>query len=327
MNSTMGAVLHDESSESSLPSWMENFKQTTDVGRGIKPKQVLLIDSDSEDDEPDVAKSQPLAAIDHVVVDMTQQELNKNTLLGSQREKGRMVKGEEVNTANGERPAAVATPSGATQQENTGDCTQQEALKRETTIKAMEPKIADASWLPVVAPDRMNTSKMLLELQSNDVVAGSTDLSGDSGTIGRILIRTAQEAGENRQKAELDLKGLIYSMTPVEYPGTLMVLHMGPSEAKVECIYDSFVQLREDKRFSDEGAAKIKEWLDEDDDTEVGPAQEGIEVQEVGKTASGPKKKGGAAAARPKKGQGGILAPTKGVKKKAAQRKRAPRKK
>lgn len=65
-------------------------------------------------------------------------------------------------------------------------------------------------------------------------------------------------------------------MTPVEFPGTLMVLNIGASDARVETIYDSFIQLREDKRFSDEGAVKLQEWLDEDldDDVSLVPGEE-----------------------------------------------------
>ena len=55
-----------------------------------------------------------------------------------------------------------------------------------------------------------------------------------------------------------------------------MVLNIGASDARVETIYDSFIQLREDKRFSDEGAVKLQEWLDEDldDDVSLVPGEE-----------------------------------------------------
>jgi len=70
--------------------------------------------------------------------------------------------------------------------------------------------------------------------------------------------------------------GALYGMTPVEFPGTLMVLNIGAQDARVETIYDSFIQLREDKRFSDEGAMKLQEWLDEDmdDDVSLVPGEE-----------------------------------------------------
>lgn len=59
------------------------------------------------------------------------------------------------------------------------------------------------STLPVVFPDKISQAKVLLELESNGEVHGATDLSGDSGAIGRVLVSGQPGA----QQVQIDLKG------------------------------------------------------------------------------------------------------------------------
>lgn len=229
------------SSDSSLPSWLEeqNASRQGEAGAVTSKatkKSMILIDSDSDSD------------------DIPQ-----------------MIKGAEKTVAKSEQDAkppeagTVVLDSSSMQQASQVTATGTNTNKQ-TTLNT----IVNSTSATVVIPDKLPMSKLILELESNDAVAGTTDLSGDSGVIGRMLLRKiAAESGTN-DCMELDLKGSIYNMTPVEYPGTIMVLNFTGSEAKVEGITDMFIQLREDKRFSnDEYAENLKQWLDDEDDDDT----------------------------------------------------------
>eukprot|EP00889_Picochlorum_renovo_P005938 jgi/Picre1/32968/NNA_008295.t1 len=154
------------------------------------------------------------------------------------------------------------------------------------TTAATLNDIVDANSVTVRLPDKMPVQKMLMELESHDML-WTTDLSGDSGAIGRMLLRKTREV-----------------------PGTIMVLNFTGSEAKVESISDRFIQLREDKRFSnEEDAAKLKEWLEDDENDSQ---TEGNQNAHLGtETASASQKK----------------AENGGARKKPAVKKAAPRRK
>ena len=70
---------------------------------------------------------------------------------------------------------------------------------------------------------------------------GSSDLSGDSGAGGRLITSkmeaSAVDGGTDGDGANyqlhLDLKGALYAATLVPAPGTLCVVSVGPTEAKV----------------------------------------------------------------------------------------------
>jgi hypothetical protein len=168
-----------------------------------------------------------------------------------------------------------------------------------------------AKSVNVMVPDKLPTAKLIMELESGkDTIAGATDLSGDTGAIGRVLRRAVTIHGEKEDSTvvchELDLKGRIYSVTPVEFPGTIMVLNFTGDEARIESLTDTFIQLREDMRFrSEENEEKMKQWLQEDDD-DTDPV--GTQGAGIGKTPQGRGGKGG-------------------VKAKSAAAKRAPAKK
>jgi hypothetical protein len=155
--------------------------------------------------------------------------------------------------------------------------------------------------ISVVVPDRLPGGKLIMELETNDAIAGATDLSGDTGAIGRILKRTMAAAdGESTLDShELDLKGRLYTVTPVEFPGTIMVLNFTGNEAKVESFMEYFVQLREDTRFrSEENEEKMRAWLEEDDDNDEvsgagGKGAKGIKTKPRPKAKPKPKPKPG----------------------------------
>jgi len=191
----------------------------------------------------------------------------------------------------------------------------------------MAPKKASPGAIPnnsnklsvnVMVPDKLPGSKLLLELETTkDTIAGATDMSGDTGAIGRILQRSiATAGGESTVEChELDLKGRMYTVTPAQFPGTIMVLNFQGEDAKIEMITDSFVQLREDMRFrSDENEKAMQAWLEDDDDDD----------ESGGPTAA---KGGGRAKAKAKKPAAKKPAAKKPAAKKPAAKRKVPAKK
>ncbi|KAG7674864.1 hypothetical protein KSW81_002374 [Nannochloris sp. 'desiccata'] len=216
--------------------------------------------------------------------------------------------------------AGPSQPAGATQRQ-----TQTTATARPTGLPV------SSSCLPVVIPDRIPQIKVLLELESTDELHGATDLSGDSGAIGRVLVSNISSSGggasgsgtqqQHQQQLQIDLKGVLYNATVVPCPMTMAIVNIGPTEAKIESLFSEYVQLREDARFSGEmGAADGFGGLLGDDDedehyNEAGEREEGGGAN----GAAGAKKKGvakGKAGAGGKKGGGVARKPrASGVKK------------
>lgn len=283
-----------DSSDSSLPSWLEeqNASRQGDTGGGVtsRPRKVkmILIDSDSSDSDGD----NPIPKKKKEDEPQTQPEHDaKSKVL-------------ETSTVLPETPS--------TQQ--LSQTTVTTSKNKDSTLKAM----VNSNSATVVIPDKLPMEKLIFELESNDAIAGTTDLSGDSGVIGRMLFRkiATSERG-TMESMELDLKGSIYNMTPVQFPGTIMVMNFTGSEAKVEGITDMFIQLREDKRFAnDEYAENLKQWLEDDDDNDIvllkgGPPEppknpRGAKQQQTKKKqARGVRKKPAATAKKTGAGRGG----------------------
>lgn len=285
-------LIQDDSSDSSLPSWLEEQgrqKRERDVVSNGKDV-MILIDTDSDSEEI----QKPSTSVK-----------GDGTIKLDSASEGKMTQ-ESTPLEDSHAAVLLTQPSIKTKTAVAGP-------KNTGTAAATLNDIVDANSVTVRLPDKMPVQKMLMELESHDTLAGTTDLSGDSGAIGRMLLRKTREGDTTIERMELDLKGCIYSVTPVEYPGTIMVLNFTGSEAKVESISDTFIQLREDKRFSnEEDAAKLKEWLEDDDNDSQ---TEGNQNANVGtETASASQKRGS------KK-------PAGGARKKPIAKKAAPRRK
>ncbi|KAL8151239.1 hypothetical protein V2J09_021047 [Rumex salicifolius] len=109
-----------------------------------------------------------------------------------------------------------------------------------------------SSMLPLVIPDRVQRSKVLVECEG-----GSIDLSGDVGAVGRVIV-SGNPTGDREML--LDLKGTIYRTTIVPsmtfcvvcsslFPSShlyymYLYVSVGPSEAKIEAITNDFIQLK-----------------------------------------------------------------------------------
>lgn len=280
-------IIQDDSSDSSLPSWLEEQgrqKRERDVVSNGKDV-MILIDTDSDSEE--------------IQKPSTSTKLDEKIKVDSASE-GKMTQ-EDSHAA-----VLLTQPSITTKAAVAG-------TKNASTAAAMLKEIVDANSVTVKFPDKIPVQKMLMELESHDTLTGTTDLSGDSGAIGRMLVRKVKEGDTTMERVEMDLKGSIYSVTPVQYPGTIMVLNFTGSEAKVESISDTFIQLREDKRFSnEEDAAKLKEWLEDDDNDS--------------QTEGNPNGSGGMENASTSQKKGGKK-PGAGVRKKPIAKKAAPRRK
>jgi hypothetical protein len=179
--------------------------------------------------------------------------------------------------------------------------------------------------IPVVLPERLSNLKLLMELESSASAAvhGATDLSGDSGAIGRFMV--ARGSGGGRQ-VQVDLKGVLYNATLVPSSGTMAIVNIGQTEAKIEALFSEYAQLREDTRFADAmGDAAMAMLSDGEDEDPAGQvAERGEEGPGNGKNVSGGKKgagtgKGrGGGAAGGKRALGGTRKPRGGGVKKAA---------
>lgn len=190
-----------------------------------------------------------------------------------------------------------------------------------------KPKSAPAptkniSSIPVMIPDKLSQLKVLIELESKDEIHGATDLSGDSGSIGRLIVNPS-----NKQ-VQIDLKGILYNATRVSTPMTMAVVNISQIDAKVECIFNDFLQLREDATFAQvmgAGSTALFDGLlggDDEDDERYGAAAGDDEKGDS--NAGGKKKKVPAGVSAKGKGRGGASG-SGGTKRKPAGGARKPR--
>ncbi|GIL44606.1 hypothetical protein Vafri_2130 [Volvox africanus] len=142
----------------------------------------------------------------------------------------------------------------------------------------------EAGKLPIMLPEKLNRNKVLLELPaapaSGEHYHGAADLSGDSGAVGRIVVVGAGASGKGATAAggsdgaalqlQVDLKGVMYNAWVLPLATTALVLNIGPTEAKVESLFNDFIRLREavDPCSADEdgGDARLAYLLDGDDE-------------------------------------------------------------
>ncbi|PSC69861.1 DNA-binding BIN4-like isoform B [Micractinium conductrix] len=204
-------------------------------------------------------------------------------------------------TSRGRPPVAAAAAAAAAGPSGAGDDSQAPSQAPPAsqatggTAQKRAPAVlhAPTSRMDVVLPEKLPQIKMLVELErgGSDDVHGVTDLSGDSGAIGRLMIGGSKE----EPQLQLDVKGVLYNATVVPCPATIALINMGQSEAKVECLFTEFVQLREDTRFSFNDADQLGGLVEGDDDGNYVDGGDGGAGE--GAAAGGAKKGRGKAAA------------------------------
>jgi hypothetical protein len=271
-----------DSSESDLPSWLDDDKleqqtqqeaDTLEIGRpsrrgkaqqGSKgTPMIYLLSSESEDELPLTQRDSREGA------QTSRRKSGQSKLMHTQSDP--LTQQDTQELGDGVNPDGTPKCTQGTQQSALKQaCTGQGSIRKTKESPSGGVKGEKRSAIDVIIPEKLPGSKLVLELESHDdTIAGATDLSGDTGAIGRLLKRSVATGDGSSPKEcyELDLKGRIYSVSPVEFPGTIMVLNFTGDEARVESLTDAFLQLREDTRFrSEEEELKLKQWLQDDDD-------------------------------------------------------------
>mmetsp|Transcript_33309 Transcript_33309/g.94381 ORF Transcript_33309/g.94381 Transcript_33309/m.94381 type:complete len:479 (+) Transcript_33309:331-1767(+) len=206
--------------------------------------------------------------------------------------------GEEKPVATLQASAAGAKPAGTPKADSKGKPGDAPPTPIPPGLEAAKGEV------PVIIPEKINRSKLLVELESKQGPEGlsSADLSGDAGAVGRLIVGSAQDG---KQELHVDLKGVMYSATLVPAPGTLCVVSVGPTEAKVEAMVTAFAQLREESTLG--MAETVMEgdlnFLDLDEDDYTPAIQEKAGNGSLAGTAPGKatgQKKGGASNPRAK---------------------------
>jgi len=227
-----------------------------------------------------------------------------------------------------------------------------EVAMRDSSAKEEDISVVEAAVLPAQAsdaikgevplmlPEKPNRSRILVEVEDRQGADGlsSADLSGDTGAVGRLIV--GERFNNSCYDVHVDLKGALYGATMAPAPGTMCVVSVGASEAKVEAMVSAFMQLKEESTLAMAEAVMEGDltFADEDDDylhtgaAGAKPKHEGnaqsrqdappsAKVKAKAKTKGKPKALKPAAkskAPRPKQARGGAGKSAGGVSKRAA---------
>lgn len=121
---------------------------------------------------------------------------------------------------------------------------------------------ASAGELPLILPDRLPPAKLIVELEDGGD-GGRTDLTGDAGVVGRVLVDASADGGG---AVRLDLKGTLYAATLVPCVGTLAVVNVTGDAARVEAVARSFAVLTPEAGGGDDDRGDLFAGADDDDD-------------------------------------------------------------
>uniref|UniRef100_A0A7S3XCX9 DNA-binding protein BIN4 n=1 Tax=Picocystis salinarum TaxID=88271 RepID=A0A7S3XCX9_9CHLO len=223
-------------SEEDEPDWMRNHAQKK------KPQRVVWTDDSDPEDILELKK-----------VLGKQEEDAKDAKGAEERKKGKAVREQVAKPEQQTKPVVeedkqmVEMPS---KEEG------KEAIKTAGTKEVM-------TRLPIILPEKISRNKVLVECSGQD--GSATDLSGDHGAVGRIVV-TGEKGKED---VALDLKGTIYSLS-IAPSCTMCVLGLTGSELKVEAMVNDFVQLREQTNLFDGevGQGNYQGLFEGDDDEE-----------------------------------------------------------
>jgi hypothetical protein len=212
-NKTNPVIAGSDDDDSPLPSWLGQPKPS---GKG----NTTLIDSDSDSDDVKEVIS-PVKLISPSKQPPKPQEEDIGTaaaITATATATDAGVKKPTPASTKKPTPAKKKTPTPAKQNTKTDPTTNgagPSQIPGATTAPA-RPAVGglpvSSSCIPVVIPDRIPQIKVLLELESTDELHGATDLSGDSGAIGRVLVSNisggASGSGtQQQQQLQIDLKG------------------------------------------------------------------------------------------------------------------------
>ncbi|KXZ56279.1 hypothetical protein GPECTOR_1g244 [Gonium pectorale] len=156
--------------------------------------------------------------------------------------------------------------------------------------------------IPIMLPEKLNRNKVLMELPpppsgSDGHGHGVADLSGDAGAVGRVIVLAGGKGAAggscsgSEVQLQVDLKGVVYNAWVLPLAGSAMVLNIGPTEAKVESLFNDFIRLREapDQFGVQQDGGELAYLLDGGDDNyQIGEEGEGEDA--AAKPAKGAKK-------------------------------------
>ena len=150
-------------------------------------------------------------------------------------------------------------------------------------------KRAAKSSLPLMAAPAQKLQHVLVQCDED-----CADLAGDSGVIGRF------KSSEGRML--LDLKGYMYegSLVPC---CSLAVVHMKPTEARVEAVLDEFISLKQIGNVYDKEVAHGNMNSDDDDGSEGIVLSDNEELDAPNKKKDAKASKAPSSASKPKAGK------------------------
>lgn len=219
-NKTNPVLAGSDDDDSPLPSWLGQPKAT---GKG----NTTLIDSDSDsDDIKEVISPVKLISPSKQQPPKTAEE-DTGTAAGGGGD-GAGTSAQHAAAGKKQTPVSAKKPPLPKKKTPTPAKTSKPDTAAAAVAGPSQPAAAPAprpvglpvssSSIPVVIPDRLQQIKVLLELESTDELHGATDLSGDSGAIGRVLVSTTSGgggaggvsgSGSQQQQLQIDLKGKI----------------------------------------------------------------------------------------------------------------------
>jgi hypothetical protein len=226
-NKSNPVVVNSDDDDSPLPSWLGQPKP---AGKG----NTTLIDSDSDSDDIKEVIS-PVKLIGSSPTKHQQptfvQDTGAAAIAGAGTSAAAPPKVEHIeqppasakkptpNRKKAPTPAKNIKPAsepndGAGPSQPAANATQTQT-QTAATARTITGLPVSSSCIPVVIPDRIPQIKVLLELESTDELHGATDLSGDSGAIGRVLVNSISNSGgasgsgngTHQQQLQIDLKG------------------------------------------------------------------------------------------------------------------------
>mmetsp|Transcript_28308 Transcript_28308/g.45873 ORF Transcript_28308/g.45873 Transcript_28308/m.45873 type:complete len:313 (+) Transcript_28308:61-999(+) len=237
--------------------------------RSVRKKRASVVYI--EDDEDEEEEIEGAEEYDEEVSESSDDEDNIPVTLRKQKLKETVPPEVEIQR---KKAFASGETSGHASNETSPEKQPNEEDRKAKTAKSKAP----AASLPLVLPNKINKNMLLVQCEDSRL-----DLSGDIGTVGRMKV--------DDEGLILDLKGYLYSADVVPCMGTVCLVSMSSSEAKIESTTRSFLQLNElsnmfDKESLIEGSMADALFEDFDDSGEVA-AEEKLKKKKTKKQEEG----------------------------------------
>eukprot|EP00798_Chlamydomonas_sp_ICE-L_P029119 gene29119-32335_t len=283
----------------------------------LLPSKAQAFASDSDDDLPDWVKTHKSPHSETVRIRNSDSD---DSPLGEEAPKRepatvRSIQG-DLHPAAPE-PESDSKPGIKIEESATAKASQQPAVRLNQTTASTAPlapvvKSSQAddqpsqSTKPAVAVANV-PGELLIEVIAN-ADNTSTDLAGDCGAVGRVIVMSGKVSTSDEPELHLDLKGVLYKADILQLAGCAMVINIGTTEAKVESLVSDYVCLKQESAYELMGseAEGANLMMDSDDENYQFGDEDAGGGGEEDKPAKKVKKEGpGASGARKKTGGGG----------------------